>query len=170
MRKLWLGAAVGFALLAFGAFALVTTAGGNEDSLRAKLVGYSEVPAVSTKAKGSFRAEINGNTIDYRLKYSGLEGDVKFAHIHFAQEDVNGGVAAFLCGGGDKPACPQSGEVRGTIDSADVIGPADQGIAAGEIGELIRAIENGKTYANVHSSKFPNGEMRGQIEGEDEGD
>ena len=39
-----------------------------------------------------------------------------FAHIHFAQEGVNGGVAAFLCGGDGKPACPQgSGTVTGTI-------------------------------------------------------
>jgi hypothetical protein len=73
-------------------------------------------------------------------------------------------VSAFLCGGGDKPPCPpQSGTIVGTIDPADVIGPANQGIAPGEFAELVTAMRAGVTYANVHSSKFPNGEIRGQI-------
>jgi hypothetical protein len=88
-----------------------------------------------------------------------------FAHIHFGQKNVSGGVAAFLCGGGSKPAaCPaREGTVTGTIVAADVVGPSNQGIAAGEFAELVRAIRAGKTYANVHSSKFPGGEIRGQI-------
>jgi CHRD domain len=134
--------------------------------LRAFLSGYSEVPANSTTGVGKFKARLNGNTIEYKLKYSGLEAPVKFAHIHFGQRDVNGGVAAFLCGGGGKPACPPSpGEVTGTIAASDVIGPADQGIAPGEFNELVNAIKAGVTYANVHTDKFPNGEIRGQIGG-----
>jgi hypothetical protein len=79
-------------------------------------------------------------------------------------------VAAFLCGGGGKPACPQSGTVTGTIVPADVVGPATQGIAAGEFGELVAAIRAGRTYANVHSSKFPAGEVRGQINDDNQRD
>ncbi|MDQ4029624.1 MAG: CHRD domain-containing protein, partial [Actinomycetota bacterium] len=77
---------------------------------------------------------------------------------------VAGGVIAFLCGGGGKPACPAThGTVEGTIRPADVIGPAAQGIAAGEFDELVRAIRAGATYANVHSGTYPAGEIRGQI-------
>jgi hypothetical protein len=43
------------------------------------------------------------------------------------------------------------------------VGPAAQGIAAGEFAELVRAIKAGATYVNVHSSLFPTGEIRGQI-------
>jgi hypothetical protein len=78
---------------------------------------------------------------------------------------VNGGVATFLCGGGGKPACPPSGTVTGTISASDVIGPASQGIAAGELDALVRAMRHGVTYANVHTDKFPDGEIRGQIGG-----
>jgi hypothetical protein len=133
--------------------------------LRAFLHGFQEVPANSTAASGKFKARLDNGTISYKLKYRDLEGPIRFAHIHFGQKGVNGGVAAFLCGGGGKDPCPQSGEVTGTIAASDVIGPADQGIAAGELDELVRAMKAGVTYANIHTDKFPNGEIRGQIGG-----
>lgn len=164
MKKLSLLAGLVLALgLAAGAYALAAKRGDNGG---AKLIGYSEVPAVSTAAVGEFKLEIQSDSsISYRLAYRGLEADSLFAHIHFGQRDVNGGVAAFLCGGSTKPAaCPaREGTVTGTIVAADVVGPSGQGIAAGEFTELVRAIRAGKTYANVHSSKFPSGEIRGQI-------
>ena len=86
-----------------------------------------------------------------------------FAHIHFGRPATNGGVIAFLCGGGDKPVCPASGAVHGTIDAADVIGPAEQGIAPGEFQELVRAIRRNAAYVNVHTDDFPTGEVRGNI-------
>jgi len=46
---------------------------------------------------------------------------------------------------------------------ANVIGPEAQGIAPGEFTELLAAIRARKTYANVHSSKFLNGEIRAQL-------
>ena len=131
--------------------------------LTATLRGFEEVPAISTTATGSFSAQLNGNTIAFTLTYSNLEAAATAAHIHFAQRSVNGGVIAFLCGGGGKPACPASGTVSGTISASDIIGPAEQGIAAGELVEAVRAITGGVAYVNVHSSKFPNGEIRGQI-------
>jgi hypothetical protein len=170
MRKLWLSAALA-ALVAVFAVAAVATAGGGgkRHGLKAHLSGYQEVPAISTAATGRFKAKINGSQIDYKLSYSGFDTPVKFAHIHFGQFGVNGGVSAFLCGGGGKPACPPSGEVTGTIVASDVVGPADQGIAAGEIDELIAAMRHGVTYANVHTDAHPNGEIRGQIGGRGHG-
>ncbi len=44
-----------------------------------------------------------------------------------------------------------------------VIGPAGQGIEARQLAELLMAIEAGHTYANVHSTKWPGGEIRAQI-------
>ncbi len=139
--------------------------GGNKNSFRARLIGYNEVPAVSTEASGRFTARLDrrAEEITYRLQYEDLEAPVLFAHIHVGQKDVNGGVSAFLCGGGSKAPCPQEGVVTGVIEPADVIGPAGQGIALGEFDELVRAMRARVTYANVHSEKFPGGEIRGQI-------
>jgi hypothetical protein len=136
--------------------------------IEARLAGLSEVPAVSSTGSGKFTAKISrdGLTMTYRLTYRNLEGAVtNAAHIHLGQPDVNGGVSAFLCGGGGKPACPPSeGTVEGIIIGADVVGPAGQGIAAGELAELLRAIDKGVTYVNVHTDKHPSGEIRGNVE------
>jgi hypothetical protein len=56
--------------------------------------------------------------------------------------------------------------VTGTLRPADVIGPAGQGITAGQFEELVRAIRAGATYVNVHSSLYPGGEIRGQLDHE----
>jgi hypothetical protein len=138
----------------------------DEDHFRAKLKGFGEVPAVSSTGTARFKARINENktSIQYELTYGDLEGSITAAHIHLGQPDVNGGVAAFLCGGGSKPVCPPSpGTVEGSILATDIVGPEGQGIASGELGELLRAIRSGVTYVNIHTDKHPSGEIRGNI-------
>jgi CHRD domain len=180
MRKL----TIVVALLAVAALAIATAVafgdhghgrgnhGGN--NFRAELNGYNEVVggpgastgSISTTGHGSLKLRIFDDHLHYVLDYSDLSGATTCcAHIHFAQQHVSGGVSAFLCGGGGKPACtPTNGHFEGDINAADVIGPADQGIAAGELGELKAAIRAGATYANVHTTpSYPEGEIRGQI-------
>lgn len=151
-------------------FAFATPAAA--ERIQAELVGYNEVPSISTAASGSLRAMISpdGQFIDYELSYANLQGDVQQAHIHIGQEHTNGGVSAFLCRTTQAPAapmCPPSTAtgvtVTGTIRASDVIGPGGQLVAPGEIDELVAAIRAGAAYANVHSSVAPGGEIRGQI-------
>jgi len=143
------------------------------------LQGIEEVPATSTQASGRFLLDISqdGTSMTYTLNYSNLEGEVRQAHIHFAQKGVNGGIVVFLCQTpfnpdptGHAPTCPQSGTVTGTLTAASMTALAVvQGIAPGEFAELVRAIRAGVTYANVHSAgtgvptNFAGGEIRGQI-------
>ena len=137
---------------------------------RASLDGYHETPlSISTNGTGSFRATLNptGDELTYELQYSGLEGGpLLFAHVHIGQTGTTGGVMFFLCGGG-KPACPNGpATVTGTVNASDIIGPAGQGVAAGEFEEAIRAMRAGAAYANVHTMVYPSGEIRGQINAE----
>jgi hypothetical protein len=138
-------------------------------NIKANLIGFEEVPAVSSFGSGTFTGVIDDDaqTITYELSYGGLNSTAMAAHIHLGQRTANGGVSAFLCGGGDKPPCPAgtgaTETVSGVIDAADVIGPTGQGIAAGEFDELVRAIRARVTYANVHTTTQPGGEIRGQI-------
>lgn len=161
------------ALLASPSAPALATEGG---TFKATLTGYEEVPALSSPGAGEFLAKLSsdGTTIEYTLTYSGLQNAFA-AHIHLGQFSVSGGVSAFLCGGGNKPACPPTeGTVTGTIIAADVIGPASQGISLGELNELVAAMRAGVTYVNVHTNDnvappntgpgdFPGGEIRGQI-------
>ena len=135
--------------------------------------------AISTTATGKFAATLNptGDIIDYELSYSGLESDVTQGHIHFGQRGSVGGIVVWLCQTAANPApepvrdekitplCPgaRDGTVKGTITPEQVLEVSGQGIAAKEFDELVRALQSGTGYANVHSQTFPQGEIRGQI-------
>lgn len=163
----------------FAALALLGAAGSAlaDSDLSTRLKGFHEVPAVSSAATGRFKASIDkaSQTIRYELSYSGLEGDVRQSHIHLGQRGVNGGITLWLCQTtvnpsptpSTTPVCPQSGTVTGVLSSADVFGPNAQGIGTSEIGEVLAAIRAGVTYVNVHSARFPSGEIRGQLRDDD---
>ncbi|HEX6044370.1 MAG TPA: CHRD domain-containing protein [Pyrinomonadaceae bacterium] len=139
------------------------------------LTGYEETPsAVSTTGNGTFNARIaNDNSrIDWELSYADLEGAVQQAHIHFGQKGVTGPISVFLCtnlgnGPAGTQACPAPpATISGTITAVDVTNLANErGISAGEFDELLAAIRAGVTYVNVHSTRWPGGEIRSQIDG-----
>lgn len=146
--------------------------------LGANLVGYEETPlTLSTTGNGRFDALIRNDETEvvYRLSYNDLEGDVQQAHIHLGQRATSGGIVVFLCTNlGNGPAglqgsqaCPPPpATITGTITAVDVTPNAQaisQGIAASEFAELVRAIRAGATYVNVHTAKYPGGEIRDQI-------
>jgi len=137
-----------------------------ESSFVAALSGYQETPTLSSNGRGRFSATVNDKTssIQYKLTYNGLATNVNVAHIHLGARGIAGGVAAFLCGGGGKPQCPPTGgTVTGTFVAPDVVAIPTQGLPAGDFADLVRAVRAGATYANVHTTQFPAGEIRGQI-------
>jgi hypothetical protein len=150
-----------------------------QQDLIAVLSGIFEVPVCSSAAVGTFQATISQDNLSvaYSLTYN-LEGIVTQSHIHLAQATASGGISVWLCQTATNadpttlaPICPPAGTVTGTFTKANVIGPADHGIAAPPTGgaddtnfaELLRAMRLSLTYANVHSDICPSGEIRGQI-------
>ncbi|HEV3036262.1 MAG TPA: CHRD domain-containing protein [Candidatus Angelobacter sp.] len=164
----------------------VLTAGAAEkekNHLRARLVGIEETPqTIITGATGTFTATINDDsTMTFTVTYKNLSTPVQQAHIHIGATKITGGVAIFFCtnlgnGPAGTPACPNdatnSGTVTRTVSAADVIGPTAQGVTAGDFADVVRAIASGVTYANVHTTAHPGGEIRGRIRqrGDDEDD
>jgi hypothetical protein len=136
-------------------------------NLRTSLNSFEEVPSKLTTGTGTFKATISADrtTITYTLTFSGLSSDALMSHIHFGQPGVAGGIFIFLCGGGGKPACPAGGgTVTGTVVASDVLAPSpDQGITAGSMDDAIKVILSGNAYVNVHTTRFPSGEIRGQV-------
>ena len=178
MRRRLLISLAAFALLSIST--LVFAQGGFK-KISEILTGYEETAApgsaggaVSTTGSGTFTARISNDEsrIDWELSYSDLEGAVQQAHIHFGQKAVTGPISVFLCTNlGNGPAgtqpCPAPpATISGTITAADVTNLANErGISAGELDELVRAIRAGATYVNVHSTRWPGGEIRSQIDG-----
>jgi hypothetical protein len=149
---------------------------GDPVELHATIVGIQEVVAgtIITNATGTFKATVNNDSsLTYTLTYKNLSSSVLQSHIHVGATKVAGAITIFLCsnlgnGPADTPACPDdathSGTVTRTISAADVTDlAAAQGIPAGDFKDVVRAIVSHVTYVNVHSTDFPNGEIRGQI-------
>ena len=163
--------ALGAAALGVTAFALAASNGGFKH-VSADLTSYEEVPSISSVASAEFTAQVSDDrtAVSRQLSYRDLEAPPTQSHIHFGQRGVNGGIAVFFCA--NPPIVPPPGTqvcpappatISGTFTAADVIGPAAQGIAPGEFAELLSAIDAGKAYANLHSTKFPGGEIRAQL-------
>ena len=98
------------------------------------------------------------------------------SHVHFGKRAINGGISFWLCGTAaapgpaGTPACPApGGTIEDEITAADVVGPVGQGIEAMNLAEILAAMRAGHAYANVHSTKWPGGEIRAQINDRDRG-
>lgn len=178
MKKRRLIAALSVAVFALGAYVMASDSH-RKNHFETRLQGFQENPSNSTTGHGDVKLTIDDDaqTITFEETYQDLEGVgttpfvtngvVTQSHIHVSAKHVNGGVAVFFCGGGGKPACPTpSGTVTGVIVPADIVGPAAQGLNPGEptaFEELIKAIRAGYAYANVHTTRWPAGEIRGQL-------
>jgi len=179
-------ATVAVTAVATTAFA-ISDEGGKK--FRELLSGYKEEPApISTTGNGTFHATISKDEteINYELTFDSLEGDVLQAHIHIGHPQNMGGIVLWLCetAGVQSPVattpdCTQSdptnlrsGRVTGTLTMDDVRAQTANGIAGtAEWSEVLGLIRAGRTYANVHSTKFPGGEVRSQLDnGDDDSD
>jgi hypothetical protein len=167
-RIVWMSAVAGAVVLSAG-LGIVAYANHRDVQLRAALRGLNEVPPTTSPATATLRATLdeNAQSITFTLDYKNMVATPSAAHVHFGPTKVNGGVMFFFCGGGGKPACPAatSGTITGSVVAADVIGPAAQGVAAGDFASVVRAIRTGNAYANIHSATFPGGEARGKVFG-----
>lgn len=142
----------------------------DDNVFRARLTGFEEVPSILTRASGTFTARIRpgGDSLEFELNYANLSTPATAAHIHFAQRGVNGPIIAFLCGGNGRSDCPeQAGTVRGVLTSEDIRAVPEQGLEAGDFAGFLRILRAEAAYVNVHTTQFPNGEIRGQIEDDD---
>ncbi|HKE60725.1 MAG TPA: CHRD domain-containing protein [Pyrinomonadaceae bacterium] len=138
-------------------------------TFRARLSGFGEVPPKLVDGQGRFNGTLSQDktSITWTISWTGLTGPAQAAHVHFGQNQVNGNVVVFFCGGGGRPACPDgpdhSGSVSGTWTSADILAVAAQNVSAGDLPGFLRILNANEGYANIHTTLFPGGEIRGQV-------
>jgi hypothetical protein len=132
--------------------------------MTATLSGAEEVPANDSLARGMaiFQLSEDGTSLSYSLAVANLH-NLSQAHIHLAPAGANGGVVVWLY-----PAAPPAQLIpdrtsgilmTGTITDANLVGA----LAGQSVADLVAHIENGNAYVNVHTTRFPGGEIRGQI-------
>lgn len=117
------------------------------------LLGSNEVPVAMTQASGALAIELHGDTMVLSGAFSGLEGDFDAsiaggAHLHSAMAGANGSVDILIT------ATTEADLRSGVFTAGDntFVLSSDQ---------KLRLQKRGY-YANLHSTKFPGGELRGQ--------
>jgi hypothetical protein len=133
--------------------------GGDDDDteqLSANLTGTQEVPPNASTAAGTATLNINDERtqIDFTLNVStALSGNIREAHIQPANVPL-------------PPTCPTPPfTLSGTLTAANLrtITPAIQAVGVNNFADAVTQILNGNAYANVHTTTFTGGEIRGQL-------
>jgi hypothetical protein len=110
----------------------------------AKLSAAQEIPkqvVKNTKANGSFTATLTGTKLKFTLTFADLTGPATAAHIHLGAMGQSGNVLIPLC-------TPCKSPVTGTVT-----------VSAAVKKDFAKHL----LYVNVHTTKNPNGEIRGQL-------
>jgi hypothetical protein len=133
-----------FTALAFMAMISTTPIRAEILHFSAKLNGASETPPNSSTATGvaDLTLDEDSKTLAWTVTYSGLTGPATMGHLHGpAAMGVAAGVQIPLTGDVSSP-------IKGSAALTDV-----------QIGDL----RGGLWYVNIHTAKYPKGEIRGQI-------
>jgi hypothetical protein len=133
-------AAAGIASLAFA----VTPAFAEQIEYQSVLTGDSETPAVDSKGAGTVKATYDTDTkvLTWTIEYQDLTGPVTAAHFH---GPANVGEKA-------DPVVPLTAPYDSPINGSATLTDAQYS-----------DLKSGMWYLNLHTEKFPDGEVRGQI-------
>jgi hypothetical protein len=176
------GISIRSCLLALAVALIVPTSAAHADviNLFANLSGANERPTpVDSPGTGLAQVVLDtiAQTIEINVTFSGLTSPTNAAHIHCcAPLGTNAMVATtiptFGALGGPNPEFPL-GVTSGTYDQTfSLLDPlfynpmfvtANGGTVAGAEAALIAGLESHLTYFNIHTDKFPGGEIRGQL-------
>lgn len=132
-----------------------------QNTFTASLSSGKVLPPTGSSATGTatFTLSSDGNTLHYVLTVNSLNNIIA-AHIHLATASQNGSVIVPLFTG---PA--KTGSFSGTLVEGDITAANLAGSLAGHpLSDLIDDIKNSMCYVNVHTTAFPAGEIRGQIQ------
>ncbi len=127
---------------------------------KAAISGRTEVPKIKTEATGmvTFEPAMDGKELKYKLTVKDIE-NVTAAHVHLGKMGKSGPPVAGLFSGPEKTGKFSGTLAEGTITEKDLVGP----LSGKTIKDLIKDIRRGELYVNVHTEKYPDGEIRGQL-------
>jgi len=115
-----------------------------------------QTPAVVSDGEGEAEFIVKRNKIRFEVEWEDLTSGVVAGHIHCAAAGANGLVGVTLIH-----------EPQGTDDKIKGSFTApDPGNLCGwtTLNDVLTAMVTGNAYVNIHTTNFPAGEIRGQIE------
>ena len=131
---------------------------------KATMNGSSEVPSNSSTGTGAFTATLDTvtNVFTYDIVFSGLTTGVTNGHIHGPA--ANTATAGTTLNFNTWPGAQFSfGLQAGTARGVATLTAATQITATMNGDSLKKLLNAGLTYANIHTTSSPGGEIRGQI-------
>ena len=144
--------ALGIAVAA-ASFALIPVAARQHAEYAAHMNASAETPPNLSHASGTVTLSITGTELHYMITVGGLSGPATAAHIHVGAPGVAGPpVLTFTV------KSVADGMVAD--DSVDLMKGASTGVSGDSLRTLLA---NGNAYVNVHTAKYPGGEIRGQV-------
>ena len=107
----------------------------------ANLTADQTVPPVASSGSGLGMFTLNGNTLSYHITVQNLTSPITAAHFHLGAAGQNGSV----------------------IQPIEFSGSTADGVWNNLTQDQINDLNAGLIYVNVHTSNFPDGEIRGQV-------
>ena len=139
----------------------------------ATLTGSQEVPPTGSAGIGSALVTLDTvtNLMTVNVSFAGLGSPTIASHIHCcAPPGTTALVATTVPTFPGFPLGVTTGTYLMTFDltAASTYNPAfitaHGGTVAGAMAAFIAGLESGQTYLNIHTTQFPTGEIRGQLE------
>jgi len=140
---------------------------------RAVLSGQNEIPAAATQGSGFGIVTLNRTTHEMRVSanFSGLVGLTTASHIHCCVvQPANAGVATTSPTFVGFPLGVSSGSWDRIYDMSQTTTwnapfiTGNGGTNAGAESAFLAGVAAGQSYLNIHSTTFPGGEIRGNLE------
>jgi hypothetical protein len=131
--------------------------------------GPAESPPNASPGNSLVMLEIAGSNLLVDMPFRDLAGTTSAAHIHCCTADAFTGTAGVALPFADFPTGVKSGDYSMSIplyeeaSYAPAFLQAHGGTAQGAASALVDAMNAHEAYVNVHTSAYPNGEIRGFV-------
>jgi hypothetical protein len=129
-----------------------------KETFTTHLTSGEEVPPTNSSGYGDMVVHVTDDEqeLHYELSAYNLTSSVTGAHLHCASRGHDGPVVV--------PLKLPASHTEGVITQADVKMIGQQcNPNIHTLQHVVQAMREGQIYANVHTSKYPNGEIRGQL-------
>jgi hypothetical protein len=125
-------------------------------SYLAELNAEHEIPPIDSAATGTAIFNVTGEKMKYEINLIGIS-KVKSVHLHDGRIGENGDILV------DLPTCMECERTSNGLIITGNIASSDPELKGKTVSDLAAAMAKGEVYINIHTLKYPDGAIRGEI-------